>query len=70
MERRFALQDDGCASRLEILTYQTCCNTLRRLIESLQLNLGRKARLVGGDVDDETMKLYQRELEQFGDTPQ
>jgi len=44
MEQRFALREDGCATANEIETYQRTSNTLRRLLESLDLHRGRKAR--------------------------
>jgi hypothetical protein len=43
METKFA-EADGLASNLDLDCYQRCCNTLRRLIESLGLNEGRKPR--------------------------
>jgi hypothetical protein len=43
MEGKFA-KHDGSASNADLDCYQRCCNTLRRLIESLGLNEGRKQR--------------------------
>jgi hypothetical protein len=43
LETKFA-QSDSAASRLDLLTYQTCANSLRGLVESLGLNTGRKQR--------------------------
>jgi hypothetical protein len=52
MEQKFALREDGCASGKEMETYQRSSNSLRRLLESLGLHDGRKARDVTtlGDV--------------------
>jgi hypothetical protein len=44
MEQKFALREDGCASGKEMETYQRSSNSLRRLLESLGLHEGRKAR--------------------------
>ena len=43
LESKFAA-NEGAASRDELETYQRISNTLRRLVESLGLHLGRKAR--------------------------
>jgi hypothetical protein len=51
LEGKFA-QADGSASNADLETYQRCCNTLRRLIESLGLNEGRKPRDVN-TIDDQ-----------------
>jgi hypothetical protein len=51
MEQRFALREDGCASANEIETYQRTASTLRRLLESLGLHQGRKARDVTNKFD-------------------
>jgi hypothetical protein len=52
LETKFA-QHDGHASTLDLDCYQRCCNTLRRLIESLGLNEGRKPRDVNTIESDE-----------------
>lgn len=46
MEQKFALRDDGVATYAEIEVYQRASGALRRLVESLGLNEGRKARNV------------------------
>ena len=43
LESKFAA-NEGAASRDELETYQRIANTLRRLLESLGLHLGRKSR--------------------------
>ena len=43
LETKFAA-NEGAASRDELETYQRISNTLRRLVESLGLHLGRKPR--------------------------
>jgi hypothetical protein len=43
LETKFAA-NEGAASREELETYQRISNTLRRLLESLNLHTGRKAR--------------------------
>jgi len=59
MEQKFALRDDGAASATEIETYQRASGALRRLLESIGLHQGRKARDVTFDVHtliDDVMK--------------
>jgi hypothetical protein len=68
LEKKFALKANG-ANIVDLDVYQRASNTMRRLFEALQLHRGRRPRLVGGEtLDDETAELYQRELEQFGET--
>jgi hypothetical protein len=43
LEQKFATAD-GAASQADLLLYQRTGNSLRRLLESLGLNRGRKAR--------------------------
>jgi hypothetical protein len=45
MEQRFA-DNDGNASSQQLNEYQRVSNSLRRIVESLGLNTGRKARVV------------------------
>jgi hypothetical protein len=59
-ERRIA-ENGGIASREDLETYQRSSNSLRRLIESLQLHQGRKPRDVTSH-DAEVMRLYEKEL--------
>jgi hypothetical protein len=54
METKFA-ERDGSASNLDLECYQRCCNTLRRMIESLGLNTGRKPRDVNTLDDQERL---------------
>jgi hypothetical protein len=60
LEHKFA-QNDGIATRPDLETYQRASNSLRRLIESLQLHTGRKAREVNPH-DDVGWKAYQAEM--------
>jgi len=43
LEHHFA-ENNGSAGRLDLEVYQRCSNSMRRLLESLDLNEGRKAR--------------------------
>jgi hypothetical protein len=65
LEKRFALKANG-ANVADLDVYQRCSNTMRRLFETLQLHRGRRPRLVNGsDVDDATVRLYEKELQEF-----
>lgn len=44
LESKWAAEPDGEASRQSLQDYQTAANTLRRLIESLGTNVGRRPR--------------------------
>jgi hypothetical protein len=46
MEQKFAQREDNCATGKEIETYQRASGALRRLLESLGLHEGRKARAI------------------------
>jgi hypothetical protein len=48
LEQRIA-QNDWSASQADLLLYQRTGNSLKRILESLQLNRGRKARDVTPD---------------------
>jgi hypothetical protein len=48
-EQKFALRDDGAATNTEIEVYQRSCGALRRLLESLGLNDGRRPRVIAPD---------------------
>lgn len=50
-EQKFATRDDSAATPNEIEVYQRGCNTMRRLLESLGLHEGRKARDVTPPLD-------------------
>jgi glutathione S-transferase len=50
--------------RLNLADYLSGCNTQRRILTSIGLE--RRARLVN-PVDDETMRLYERELAEFSE---
>jgi hypothetical protein len=60
LETKFA-ERDGAASAPDLECYQRCCNTLRRLLESLGLHQGRKAREIN-PIDDDVYKIYEEEL--------
>jgi hypothetical protein len=60
LEQKFA-EHDGAASAADLEVYQRCSNSLRRLLESLGLHLGRKARDVTLD-DEAALRIYEREL--------
>jgi hypothetical protein len=60
LERKFA-QNDGTASHLDLDIYQRLCNSLRRLVESLGLNQGRKQRPVN-ELDAEVEDAYMEAL--------
>ena len=60
LEQKFA-EHDGAASSADLETYQRCSNSLRRLLESLGLHQGRKAREIN-PLDDEALRIYEREL--------
>jgi hypothetical protein len=51
------------ASRDQLECYQRVTNSMRRVIESLGLNDGRKQRDVSTIDDDATYRAYQRELQ-------
>jgi hypothetical protein len=57
LEAKFA-ENDGAASRVDLETYQRCSNSLRRLLESLNLHRGRIAKDVTdhGTSDDAEVK--------------
>jgi hypothetical protein len=57
MEGRLSL---GEAVDLDV--YQRCSNSLRRLLESLGLHHGRKARDAGTLDNDDVLDVYRREL--------
>jgi hypothetical protein len=61
LEQKFA-EHDGSASQADLDCYQRCCNTLRRLIESLGLHQGRVPRDVS-PLDDAGMRAYSEALE-------
>jgi hypothetical protein len=56
MEGRLSLGEP-----VDLDVYQRCSNSLRRLLESLGLHQGRKAREVH-EIDDEVMRVYEQEL--------
>jgi hypothetical protein len=60
MEKSWA-SNGGEASVKQLETYQRCTNSMRRVIESLGLNRGRKPRDVN-TLDNETMRIYEKEL--------
>jgi hypothetical protein len=49
LEQKFASRPDGNATCAELETYQRASGALRRLIESLGLNVGRKPRTVSSN---------------------
>jgi hypothetical protein len=63
LEHKFA-ESGGSASRQDLDAYQRASNSMRRLIESLQLHQGRKMRDVSSFDDASTFKAYERELRQ------
>jgi hypothetical protein len=62
MEQSWA-RNGGQASRDQLECYQRVTNSMRRVIESLGLNDGRKQRDVSTIDDDATYRAYQRELQ-------
>jgi hypothetical protein len=61
LEQKWA-SNGGVAANKDLETYQRCANTLRRLVESLDLHRGRKPRDTSLIENDEIMKLYNDEL--------
>jgi hypothetical protein len=50
LDQKFAVRDDGSASAEELLVYQRVSGALRRLLETLGLHTGRKARDITPDL--------------------
>jgi hypothetical protein len=61
LEHKFA-ESGGSASRQDLDAYQRASNSMRRLIESLQLHQGRKMKDVSSFDDASTYKAYEREM--------
>jgi hypothetical protein len=60
LEHKFA-ENGGSAGRQDLETYQRSSNSLRRLIESLQLHQGRKQREIN-PADDPAWRAYEKEM--------
>ena len=65
LETKFA-NNEGAASAKDLDLYARTAGNLRRLIETLGLHHGRKAREVN-ELDDEVLRIYQEELTRADD---
>lgn len=68
LEARFA-QNEGEASPKALETYQRVTNTLRRLLESLELHRGRKPRNITPDLNAIADDVKRRSRQQLRFTP-